>query len=140
MKIGIHHSKGSYSETWIAYCKRHGIDYKIINCYDTDIIDQVRDCDFLMWHWFHSDPKVFLMARQLVNSFEKLGKPVYPNSDSCWHYDDKVGQKYLLEAVNAPLVPSYVFYDKGKAMDWIEKAVFPKVFKLRGGYGSNNVK
>jgi hypothetical protein len=56
-----------------------------------------------------------------------------------WHFDDKVGQKYLLEAIDAPLVGSYVFYSRNEALDWVENTVFPKVFKLRGGGGSSNV-
>jgi len=38
------------------------------------------------------------------------------------------------------LVPSYVFYNKKEALKWIANTTFPKVFKLRGGAGSNNVK
>lgn len=65
---------------------------------------------------------------------------VFPNFKSNWHFDDKVGQKYLLEAVNAPLVKSYVFYNKKEALEWAKNANFPKVFKLKGGAGSTNVK
>ncbi len=68
-----------------------------------------------------------------------MGIKVFPNSDTCWHYDDKVGQKYLLEAVNAPLVPSYVFYKKKEALEWVSKTELPKVFKTRNGAGSQNV-
>ena len=65
---------------------------------------------------------------------------VFPNFNTAWHFDDKVGQKYLLEAIDAPLVPSYVFYSKEMALKWLEQTQFPKVFKLRGGAGSANVK
>lgn len=51
-----------------------------------------------------------------------------------------MGQKYLLEAIGAPLVPSYVFYTKDEAIEWINKTKFPKVFKLRGGAGAENVR
>ena len=52
----------------------------------------------------------------------------------------KLGQKYLLEAIGAPCIPSYVFYDKKDAIKWLNKTTFPKVFKLRGGASSVNVK
>jgi hypothetical protein len=140
MQIAIHERKGSFSDRWISYCQEHNIPYKIVNCYDTDIIEQLEDCDGLMWHWSHGDYKAQNFARQLIYSLEKMGKKVFPSYDTCWHFDDKVGQKYLLEAIGVPLVPSYVFYDKGTALEWLEKATFPKVFKLRGGAGSQNVK
>lgn len=65
---------------------------------------------------------------------------MFPDFDTTWHFDDKVGQKYLLEAIGAPLVPSYVFYSKKEALEWIRHTTFPKVFKLRGGAGASNVK
>ena len=140
MKIAIHAKKGSFSDRWIQYCESNDIAYKLVDCYSSDIIEKLHSCDALLWHWHHADPKAILFARQLICSIEAMGKKVFPDSKTCWHFDDKVGQKYLLEAINAPLVPSYVFYDKKEALEWVAKIEFPKVFKLRGGAGSANVK
>lgn len=140
MKIAIHSREGGFSDKWIQYCQENSIDYKIVNCYDSDIVSQLEECDGLMWHWTHFDYKAINFARQLIYSLESAGKKVFPDSKTCWHFDDKVGQKYLLEAVNAPLVKSYVFYDKNEAMDWAKNTSYPKVFKQRGGAGSLNVK
>ena len=139
MKIAIHKS-GGFSERWIEYCEKNHIDYKIVNAYDTDIVEQVADCDAFMWHHYHANYKDTLFAKQLLFSLELSGKKVFPNWQTGWHFDDKVGQKYFLEAIGAPLVPSYVFYTKQEAFDWINKTSFPKVFKLRGGAGAANVK
>lgn len=140
MKIAIHSSKISYSEMWIDYCKEKNIPFKIVNCYDSDIIQQLSDCEILMWHYHHKNSKDALFARQLLNAVEASGKIVYPNFNSGWHFDDKVGQKYLLEAIGAPLVPSYVFYSKSDAIRWVRQTNYPKVFKLRRGSGSATVK
>jgi glutathione synthase/RimK-type ligase-like ATP-grasp enzyme len=140
MKIAIHHRNGSFSNRWIHYCEQENIRYKLVNCYATDIITQLDDCDALMWHFHQSDPKGVLFAKQLMFSLHKSGKKVFPDFYTCWHFDDKVGQMYLLESVDAPLVPSYIFYEKKRAMEWAEKAEFPKVFKLRRGSGSDHVK
>ena len=139
MKIAIHKS-GGFSERWIEYCEKNQIDYKIVNAYDSDIVEQVKDCGAFMWHHSHINYKDALFAKQLLFSLELAGKKVFPDWHTCWHFDDKVGQKYLLEAIGAPLVPSYVFYTKKEALDWINKTSFPKVFKLRGGAGAANVK
>ena len=139
MKIAIHKS-GGFSDRWIEYCEKNHIDYKIVNAYDTDIIQQVSDCDAFMWHHYHANYKDSLFAKQLLFSLQQAGKRVFPDFNTGWHFDDKVGQKYLLESIDAPLVPSYVFYTKREAFDWIEKTTFPKVFKLRGGAGASNVK
>lgn len=139
MKIAIHVRKGSFSDKWLEFCKINCISYKIVDCYSTDIMEQLRDCHALLWHWSHLDYREQLFARQLIISIEYTGKRVFPSSKTCWHFDDKVGQKFLLEAIEAPLVPSYVFFEKQKALKWITETTFPKVFKLRGGAGSRNV-
>ena len=140
MKIAIHNRKGSFSEGWLIYCKENNIPYKLVNAYDSDIISQIEDCDAFMWHFSHLDYRDILFAKQLLYSIELSGKKVFPNYKTVWHFDDKVGQKYLFESLNVPLVPSYSFYDKLSALSWIENTVFPKVFKLRGGAGASNVR
>ena len=139
MKIAIHHTKGSFSDRWIAYCEKQQIPYKIVDCYRTDIIQQLEGCTALMWHYHHASPRAFLFAKQLMYSVAAMGLKIFPDFNTAWHFDDKVGQKYLLEAIGAPLVPSYVFYTKKEALDWIANNHFPKVFKLRGGSSSANV-
>lgn len=140
MKIAIHNKKGSFSDRWIDYCKQNDIPYKLVNAYDSDIVEQVKDNDAFMWHHHHGDYRDVLFAKQLLYSLQMAGKKVFPDFNTGWHFDDKVGQKYLLEAINAPVVPSYVFYTKQEALAWVERTDFPKVFKLRGGAGASNVK
>lgn len=139
MTIGIQNIKGSFSDRWIAYCESKGIRYKLVNCYSNDIIEQLSDCEGLMWHFSQNSAKDFLFAKQLIFSLESSGKKVFPNLNTVWHFDDKLGQKYLLESIGAPLVPTWIFYEKDNALKWIEQTVFPKVFKLRSGAGSQNV-
>ena len=140
MKIAIHYKQGDFSSKWIEYCKKHKINYEIVNCYNSDIVSQLKDFDALMWHFNHAHPKDHLFAKQLLFSLEQSGKLVFPDFNTTWHFDDKVGQKYLLEAADLPLVPSYVFYGRNEAINWANSTEYPKVFKLRGGAGSANVK
>ena len=140
MKIAIHDNPGSFSDRWIVYCKNKGINYKIVNCFENDIISQLEDCDALLWHHSQGNPKEILIAKQILYAMQQAGKIVFPDFNTNWHFDDKAGQKYLFEAVGAPLVPTYVFYNKKEALEWANKTEFPKVFKLRGGAGSENVR
>lgn len=139
MKIAIHHRKGSFSERWIAYCQREHIPYKIVNCFDNDIIYQLKECDVLMWHHHHAKYKDVIAAKKILFVLEHAGVKVFPDFNTAWHFDDKVAQKYLFEAIGAPLVPSYVFYDKKEALVWANNTTYPKVFKLKGGAGAANV-
>ncbi|MDD4107380.1 MAG: hypothetical protein PHH93_01530 [Prolixibacteraceae bacterium] len=114
--------------------------YKIVDCYDNDLITQLDGCSGLMWHWDLTHYKAALFARQLTLSLERAGIKVFPGINTGWHYNDKVGQKFLLEAIRAPLVKSYVFFSKEDALRWSRETTYPKVFKLRTGAGSSNVK
>lgn len=140
MKIAIHKSNETFSERWIAYCELKQIPYKIVDCYKNDILQQIEDCSALMWHFHQANAKATLFAKELMYSVEESGRKVFPDFKTMWHFDDKVGQKYLLEAINAPMVPSFVFYTKKEANEWIDKTNFPKVFKLRSGSSSENVR
>ena len=140
MKIAIHHTEVSFSDRWVNYCIQENIPYKLVDCYKDDIIQQLEGCDALMWHFHNASPKDSLFAKQLLFSVAAAGKKIFPDYNTMWHFDDKVGQKYLLEAIAAPMVTSFVFYTKKEAMDWVNSTGFPKVFKLRSGASSANVR
>jgi glutathione synthase/RimK-type ligase-like ATP-grasp enzyme len=139
MKLAIHHREGSFSDRWIAYCKSNDIAYKIVNAYGTDIIENLKDCDALMWHHHHGSFQDELLAKPILYALEHAGVKVFPDFKTAWHFDNKVAQKYLFEFLDAPHITSYVFYNKKAAIEWANKTIFPKVFKLKGGAGSANV-
>lgn len=139
MIIAFTRPEDMYSRAWIKYCEEKGISYKIIDIYSTDAISQIKGCDVFMWHHNQVNPMDLLFAKQILAAVEASGMIVWPESASGWHFDDKVAESYLFDALNLPMVPYYIFYDKHKALDWAKTASFPKVFKLRGGAGSMNV-
>lgn len=140
MKIGIHNSRESFSERWIPYCESNNISFKIVDCYQSDIIEQLNDCDALMWHFNHKSPKASKFARQLLFAVKASGKKVFPDFNTVWHFDDKIAQKYLFESLHLPGVSTYVYYSETQALQWAAATSYPKVFKLRNGAGSDNVR
>jgi glutathione synthase/RimK-type ligase-like ATP-grasp enzyme len=140
MKIAIHEQKGSFSDKWIEYCEKGNIEFKIVNCFSTNIVEQLEGCDGLLWHWDQNDYRAMVFAKQLTISVQKLGIRTFPDVKTSFHFDDKIAQKYLFESIEAPHIPTYIFYDKAKALEWSRKAKFPKVFKLRSGSAAVNVK
>lgn len=140
MKLAIHNSNSGFHPKWVSYCKENSIPFKQVDCYANNLIEQLLDCNALLWHHSHSNPKDILIARQILFALEHTGFKVFPNFKTAWHFDDKVGQKYLLEQLEIPSVPSYTFFDKKAALQWVKSTSFPKVFKLRGGAGAANVK
>ena len=140
MMIAIHNRPNSFSDYWINYCKSKNVPYKLVDCYKSTIIDELQDVSGLMWHWTQNSYKDKLFAIQLTQSIERMGIKVFPNTNTAWHFDDKLGQKYLFEAMGFPAAKSYAFYDFETFKVWANSTFFPKVFKLRAGAGSFNVK
>lgn len=124
----------------MAYCLRNNIAHKIVRGDASSIVPELADCRAFLWHWLHYDYTAALFARQLTYSLEQGGVLVFPSTATAWHYDDKVGQKYLLESIGAPLAPAFVAYTREEAEAWAKATTYPKVFKLRSGAGSENVR
>ena len=141
MKVAIHNGAG-WNVEWINYVRLNNIPHIIVDCYASNIMHTLLENNIthLMWHFSHNLPIDIFMARNVLTSAEHSGIKVFPSSTSAWHFDDKVSQKYLLESIKAPLVPSYVFYEMKTALDWASKTDYPKVAKLRRGAGSYNVR
>lgn len=139
MNIAIHDSPGGFSDRWLSVCRDRGLPVRKVNCLASDVVAQCKDVDVLLWNFLHGQPREDLLARSVVHALEASGVLVFPNVATSWHYDDKVAQKYLLEAINAPLIPTWVFTSREEALIWIASATWPKVFKLRCGAGSRNV-
>lgn len=142
MKVAIHNG-GSWNSQWRDFCKTEKIDFTEVDCYSSNIIERLKELKIthLLWHFHHALPSDILMARNVLYAADCIGIKVFPNFNTCWHFDDKISQKYLLEAMEAPMVPSYSFFNKREALNWLkQRSDFPIVAKLRRGAGSYNVK
>jgi len=147
MKVAIHQNKKkfdhstSWSYVWINYCKENNIPYEIVDCYHTNIINQLKDFDCLLWHFSNYSYSDMLFARSILYSAKQMGLKIFPDYNDAWHFDDKVAEMYALQAINAPIPKSFVFYDLLSFDNWLKtKPILPIVGKLRTGSGSHNVK
>ena len=138
--IAIHKSLNGFHPRWVRYCDENNIPYKIVNCYDNSIIEELQGCEALLWHFHHNSVADLHVARKILFALEHTGLKVFPNFYTAWHFDDKLAQKFLLESLKVPFINSYVFVEKDKAISWSAKTDYPKVFKLKGGAGSQNVR
>lgn len=144
MKLAIHNGKDkkvSWNTRWIDYCEEHNIPYIGVNCYSPNIIQILKDekVTHLMWAFSLALPKDLIMAQSVLNAADEMGIKTFPNFINRCHFEDKVAQKYLLEAIGAPVVESWTFYSKKEAEDFINAGNLPVVAKLRRGAGSFNV-
>ncbi len=142
MKIGIQPDligKESYSEKWSEYFQKNSIDVLFLNLLTQDGMAQASLCDGVMWRWGHN-PNDKQSAKNILYTIEhSLNIPVFPNSNTSWHYDEKIAQFYLLKSLHAPVPDTRIFWNKKDTLSWLSNASYPLVFKLSSGAGSSNV-
>ena len=128
----------SASDRWQELAQEAGFETRIVDVYRSDILEQLRDCCGFMW-WFHQRERH--LAKRIVFSIEQaLRIPVFPDWKTAWHFDDKVGQRYLLDAAGIPAPRTWIFWNHEEALEFCRQAKYPIVLKLAQGIVSENVK
>lgn len=117
----------------------NGIKHVRLSVDDPHFWDQVRNISLFLYIWRHNDRSRHPALAILPVIEHELGIPVYPNFQTCWHYDDKIRQWYLLKSHGFPTIQSWVFWGRDQALAWAKSADLPVVFKLKRGAGSTNV-
>jgi hypothetical protein len=124
---------------WKRVLEDAGHEVRAVNVYRTDILEQLQGCHGFMWRHGHY-PQMRFVAQRLLPVIEReLELVVYPDQNTCWHYDDKLAQTYLLQAAGVPAPKTWVWFDRDEALTWAQTADYPLVLKLWAGAGSTNV-
>jgi glutathione synthase/RimK-type ligase-like ATP-grasp enzyme len=128
------------SPLWTRLLLEAGHNVKEVDVYSADILDQLKDCEAFMWRWAHFSGMGRIARRLLPVIENSLGIPIYPDQNTCWHYDDKIAQAYLFKAHAIPTPNTWLWFNPNQAREWAVSAKFPLVLKLASGAGSINVK
>lgn len=143
MVVGVHKTffKGffPYIQRFERILDHNGIKHVRLECDDPDFWPRVAELTLFIFWWRHDNGDSRLAGTLIPILESELGVKCLPNAQTCWTYDDKIRQYFLLRQHGFPIVDSWIFWDKQKALDWIETAPVPIVFKLSGGAGSENV-
>lgn len=130
----------SFSNRWIELARQHGHEVKLVDVYSGTLREQLEDCDGFLW-WFAHLPAIRRVGMRVAMSIQHgLGIPTFPNWQTIWHFDDKLAQKYLLDAAGVPMPETHAFYDMDAALAYCRRAAYPVVVKLTGGICSENVR
>ncbi|MFH1413974.1 MAG: hypothetical protein ABIG56_03930 [Candidatus Omnitrophota bacterium] len=142
MKIAINPDRmptESYSQKWWEFLKKRNVEVKWVDLTAHDGLEQIKDCDGVMWRPLHI-PKERNKAYRILHTIEHyLGIPVFPDHNTYWHYDNKIAQHLIFKALNIPAPQTWIFWDRKTAVEWAKNTSYPKVFKLSTGASSANV-
>lgn len=139
MKVAIH-KEGTWNKKVIEFCQTEEIEHKVLDFLHTDIVAELTDVTHVFWLYHHARPNDLAFASKILSVIESKGIKVFPDYHTRFHFDDKVTQKYLFEALNVDSPRSWVFYEEKDALAWAASIRVPIVAKLKGGAGSYNVR
>ncbi len=128
------------SPRWSTLLEAAGHEVRWVDVRRSDILEQLQGCDGFMWRWGHFGG-MSRIARRLLPVIEShMGLVTYPDQNTCWHYDDKIAQAYLLKARRIPVPETWIWFQRDAAKAWAANASYPMVLKLATGCSSTNVR
>jgi|HubBroStandDraft_4_1064222.scaffolds.fasta_scaffold79212_2 hypothetical protein len=128
------------STRWSEFLGSSGFEVRWVDVRSADILDQLTGCHAFMWNWLHFDGSERIARRLLPVIERELRIPVFPDQRTCWHFNDKIAQAYLLKALQIPIPQTWIWFDRRRAEEWASQAHYPLVLKLATGGQSKNVR
>lgn len=143
MKLGILSNFTGSKEYYIEACKELRVNYEVIDIRSSDWLENIKisNCDgYLVRPMCLKQSWKDMCDEKLYFINKILKKPIYPSFDACYIYEDKKKMAYWLKAHNIPHAPTHVLYDKTEAINFLEKAKYPLVFKPNIGSAAIGIK
>ena len=100
----------SWSHAWLDYCQDKNIPHCLIDWREYNAYKKLVKYDIVLWHISHYSHEEMIFARNILNSLKAAGCRVYPDNSDADHFDDKIAQSYLLDALGLPTPTNYVLH------------------------------
>jgi hypothetical protein len=129
----------SFSAKWVERLRARGHTAELVSVRAPDFLERVKSCDGFLW-WFPPVPPHRDLGKRVMSVLHHVSDlVVYPDWRSCWHFDDKVAQAWLLRAAGIPMPRTWIAWDFDEAMDVLRDATYPLVVKLSFGFRGQRV-
>jgi len=145
MRLGILRSFkeiDKFVDGYVEACKELGVEYVIIDLLSNDWLNIIvsANVDGILVRIKGNIPEqksLFDERLYIINSVLKI--PIYPSREELYLYENKRLYAYWLKANNYQHAQTYIFYTKQEALNYINEAQLPLVFKTNGGASSSGV-
>ena len=103
----------------------NGLDHVRLCSSDNDFWDEVKQLDLFIYYWGQWD-----VERQIAQTImpiieSELKITCFPNQKTCWCFDDKIKEYFLMKSHNFPIIQSWVFWEESEALEWAKGAPLP---------------
>ena len=121
------------------FLKNNKIAYEYFNIHSSSWMEDAKKFDVFIWRPLFS-PYELEEAREKIYFLERLlNKSVYPSFAEIMFYENKILQNYILKNEGFPVIETFISYDYDEVLDWLEKAKYPFVSKIKEGAASQGV-
>ena len=117
-----------------------GLRCELFEIERSDWLERVSRYRYVLWRPNLDSPfgeeakeKIFFMESQ-------LGRRVFPNWSTFWHYDNKRAQAYFFRQHGVPSPETFVSFQEADARAYLERRALPLVSKRAGGASSDEVR
>lgn len=145
MKIGIFTTPmgPTVVEQAIKSCKELGVNYKVVDIFSADWIENVKsadDCDgfFCPSNCISQELKTIQDERYYFVS-QIMKRPIYPDFTGLYIHESKRNMAAWLEIHGYPHAKTRVFTERNEALDYLENCQYPLVTKSNVGAGASKV-
>lgn len=146
MKLGILKSFKEIDRNvnyYIKSCEELNIDYVILNLLSLNWIEEIKNANIdgilVRIKGDIQEQKAMYDERLFIINSE-LGIPIYPSRKELFLYENKRMCNYWMQINNIKHTPTFIFYTKNEAVNFINNVSFPLVFKTNSGASSSGVR
>ena len=127
MKIGLLlnsiNKLSPYCENFRNILIVNNIPYRILDPNSYTLLDELRECTHLLFR--HSQGDTDLKIYETITIAHRMyGIKCLPDFESCWQYEDKIKEYYLLKSHGFPIIESRVFWNIEHADAFLMRHIF----------------
>lgn len=141
MKLGILTGYNDW-KSYISACKELGVDYEVVDILSSGWMENLKNTDvdgFLCRPSAGFQEHKTICDERLYFIKEYFKKPMYPNFDSLYIYENKRNMAAFLDFYGFPHVDTKVFMNKKEALEYVGQAHYPIVQKANIGASGSAV-
>lgn len=107
----------------------------------SDWMERIIECQAVIWNPHYMGLRLASHFKEKIYFMEKiLGKIVFPNYETIWHFESKVAENHLFRHFNINTPKTYMAFNFKEAQEIIDQIQMPIVLKKSEGAGSRNVR
>jgi glutathione synthase/RimK-type ligase-like ATP-grasp enzyme len=131
----------NWAEKFAKYLDESGLVYEFLYIDENNWIEKCENFDLIIWKpAFMGVRSTQILKEKIYFMQNTMGKHVYPNYETIWHFDSKIAQSYVLKYTKIKTPETFVSFDYDNTVERLKVTKYPIIVKKSAGAGSSGVK